>query len=204
MLNFIPQFSDAIQAAGMIPPNAIEADGELYRFSSNGKKGDDAGWYVLHGDGIPAGKFGNWRTSFAQNWRADIGRTLTPAEEAESRAKIAAAQAKREAEEIKRKANAKAKALSIWEKAEPAPGDHPYLARKGIKANGAKLHSDGRLVIPMRADGEIHSLQFIGSDGVKRFLTDGRGKGLLLQHGEPERRGGIVYCRRLCNRGNDL
>jgi putative DNA primase/helicase len=192
MLNFIPQFSDAIQAAGMIPPNAIEADGELYRFSSNGKKGDDAGWYVLHGDGIPAGKFGNWRTSFAQNWRADIGRTLTPAEEAESRAKIAAAQAKREAEEIKRKANAKAKALSIWEKAEPAPGDHPYLARKGIKANGAKLHSDGRLVIPMRADGEIHSLQFIGSDGVKRFLTDGRVKGCYFSMGNPN--GAAALC----------
>jgi putative DNA primase/helicase len=191
MLNPTQQFSDAIKAAGLIPPNAIEADGELYRFSSNGKKGDDAGWYVLHGDGIPAGTFGNWRTSFAQTWRADIGRTLTPAEEAAHRAKVDAMRAKREAEEIQSKADAKAKAISTWQKAEPAPGDHPYLKRKGIKANGAKLYK-GALVIPLRADGDIHSLQFIGAEGKKTFLTDGRVKGCYFSIGNPN--GAAALC----------
>jgi putative DNA primase/helicase len=191
MLNPTQQFSDAIKAAGLIPPDAIEADGELYRFSSNGKKGDDAGWYVLHGDGIPAGTFGNWRTSFAQTWRADIGRTLTPAEESEHRAKVAAAQAKREAEEIKSKADAKAKAISIWQKAETAPGDHPYLTRKGIKANGAKIYK-GALLIPLCADSEIQSLQFIGGEGKKTFLTDGRVKGCYFSMGNPK--GATALC----------
>ena len=58
MLNAIQQFRDAIQAAGLIPPDGIEADGKLRRFSSNGKKADDAGWYLLHDDGIPAGPSG--------------------------------------------------------------------------------------------------------------------------------------------------
>jgi putative DNA primase/helicase len=90
MREAIEQFREAIRAAGLTPPDEIEADGKLRRFASNGKKGDDAGWYLLHGDGIPAGSFGDWRAGFSQTWRADIGRALTPAEEAEHRAKVSA------------------------------------------------------------------------------------------------------------------
>ena len=60
MHDALEQFRDAIRGAGLIPPDAIEADGELHRFASNGQRGDDAGWYALHDDGIPAGSFGDW------------------------------------------------------------------------------------------------------------------------------------------------
>ena len=53
----------------------IEPDGKLRRFDGNGKRGDDSGWYVLHGDAVPAGCFGDWRTGLSQTWRADIGRS---------------------------------------------------------------------------------------------------------------------------------
>lgn len=182
MLDALSQFRDAIQAAGLTPPATIEADGRLRRFASNGRRGDAAGWYLLHGDGIPAGSFGDWRTGFSQAWRADTGRSLTPAEEATHRAKVEAMRREREAEEAKRKAEAKAKAAAIWQKAEPAPEDHPYLIRKGIKAHGARLHK-GALVIPMRTGGELHSLQFIGADGDKRFLTGGRVAGCYCSIG---------------------
>lgn len=184
MLDALSQFRDAIQAAGLTPPDTIEADGKLRRFASNGKRGDDAGWYLLHGDGIPAGGFGCWRDGLSQTWRADIGRTLTPAEEAAHRAKVEAMRRDREAEEAKRKAEAQAKAAAIWQKAEPAPENHPYLARKGIQPHGARLHK-GALVIPMRAGGELHSLQFIGADGDKRFLTGGRVAGCYFSIGNP-------------------
>lgn len=75
------QFRAAIAAVGLTPPSMVEADGKLHRFASNGKQGDDAGWYVLHGDGIPAGSFGDWRTGVSQTWQANLGRPLTPAEE---------------------------------------------------------------------------------------------------------------------------
>jgi putative DNA primase/helicase len=53
------QFSDAIRASGLPPPDSIIDDGKLHRFSSNGKRSDDAGWYVLFGGDIPAGKVRN-------------------------------------------------------------------------------------------------------------------------------------------------
>ena len=191
MLNPTQQFRDAIQSAGLIPPDDIEADGKLRRFSSNGKKADDAGWYLLHDDGIPAGSFGDWRTGIMQTWRADIGRTLTAGEEAAHRAKVEAMRRERESEEARRKSEAKAKAAAIWQKAEPAPGEHPYLIRKGIKASGAKLYNDA-LLIPMRDGGDIHSLQFIGPDGDKRFLTGGRVKGCYFSIGNPN--GAAALC----------
>ena len=67
-----------------------------HRFSSSGKRADDAGWYVLHSDTIPAGMFGDWRTGIKENWRADIGRALSPAEESAHRAKLKAMQRERE------------------------------------------------------------------------------------------------------------
>ena len=189
--NPIQQFRDAIQSAGLVPPSDIEPDGKLRRFSSNGKKADDAGWYLLHDDGIPAGSFGDWRTGIMQTWRADVGRTLTAGEEAAHRAKVEAMRREREAEGTRRKSEAKTKAAAIWQNAEAAPGEHPYLTRKGIKASGAKLYS-GALVIPMRDGADIHSLQFIGPDGDKRFLTGGRVKGCYFSIGNPN--GAAALC----------
>lgn len=58
MNDHIDNFRNAIEAAGIGAPNDIHDDGKLHRFSTNGKRGDDSGWYVLHGDGVPAGRFG--------------------------------------------------------------------------------------------------------------------------------------------------
>lgn len=190
MHNYVSQFREAIQAAGLTPPTEIEADGKLRRFSSNGVKSDDAGWYLLHGDGVPAGSFGDWRTGLSQTWRADIGRSLTPDEEAEHRAKADAMRREREAEDAKRKAEARDEARQIWAKAEPCP-EHPYLTRKRIEANGARLYK-GRLVIPMRDGSTLHSVQFIGSDGEKRFLTGGRVSGCYYSIGNPK--GAAALC----------
>lgn len=184
------QFREAILAAGLVPPDVIEPDGKLRRFASNGTHGDDAGWYALHDDGIPAGCFGDWRTGFSQTWRADIGRTLTPGEEAAHRAKVATMRREREAEEARRKTEARERANQIWAKAGPC-AEHPYLTRKGIKPNGARLYRDA-LLIPMRAGGELHSLQFIGTDGDKRFLTGGRVAGCYFSIGNPK--GAAALC----------
>ena len=181
----VEQFRDAIRSAGLEPPDMIEADGKLRRFASNGKRGDDAGWYILHGDGIPTGTFGDWRTGVKQTWRADIGREFTPAEEAAHRAKVEAMRRERDAEEDQRLDDAKGKALDIWSKARPAPDDYPYLTQKHVKAHGARLHNDA-LIIPIRDGSELHSLQFIDANGAKRFLTGGRVAGCYFSIGNPK------------------
>jgi len=179
------QFRNAIRAAGLNPPDVIEADGKLRRFPSNGKRHDDSGWYVLHGDGIPAGAFGDWRTGLSETWRTDIGRRLSPQEEAAHRARVETMRREREVDDAKRKAEAREKAAAIWHGAGAAPEDHTYLVKKAIKAHGVRVH-EGALVIPMRDGGELHSLQFIGPDGDKRFLTGGRVSGCYFPIGKPD------------------
>jgi putative DNA primase/helicase len=184
MTTIVEQFRDAIRGAGIEPPDVIESDGKLHRFSSNGKGGDDAGWYVLHDDGIPAGKFGDWRTSLVQSWRADIGRTLTSAEEAAHRSEVAGRRREREIDEARRRMEVRAKAAAIWGAAQPVE-DHPYLRTRGIKSHGLRVHQ-GALVIPVRDTALVlHSLQFIGPEGEKRFLTGGRVKGCYFGVGKP-------------------
>jgi putative DNA primase/helicase len=52
-------FREAMLADGIVPPPLIIADGTFRRYSTNGKHGDRAGFYVLHGDGVPSGYYGD-------------------------------------------------------------------------------------------------------------------------------------------------
>jgi putative DNA primase/helicase len=179
------QFRDAIRAAGLTPPDAINDDGELHRFASDGKRGNDAGWYVLHGDGVPAGIFGDWRTGLSQTWCADAGRKLSPAEAAALRDRADADKRKREAERERRQFEARGRAARIWHAATPARADHPYLVAKGIKSTHGIRQQGDHLVVPMRDGDELHSLQFISPDGGKKFLLGGRVAGCYFSIGVP-------------------
>lgn len=178
------KFREAIRAAGITPPDKIEADGQLHRFPTNGKGSDDAGWYVLHADNIPAGSFGCWRSHISETWRADLGRSLSPAEHTEHRQRIEEIRLQREAEEARRYVEAAKEAAKIWQNAPPAPETHEYLAKKRIGAHGARLDDHGRIVIPIYCPGgELSSLQFIEPDAAKRFLPGGQVKGCFFSLG---------------------
>lgn len=185
MREHIEQFRAAILSAGLTPPDVIEADGKLHRFTSNGKRNDDAGWYVFHGDNIPAGIYGDWRTGVRQNWRADIGRRLSSQEEAAHRIRIEEMRRVREADDAQRRAESREKAAAIWRSAVSASGDHPYLKGRGVRAHGLREY-EGVLVLPMRDGAELHSLQFIGPKGDKRFLAGGRVSGCYFPIGKPD------------------
>lgn len=194
MRDAIEQFRDAIRAAGLTPPDTINADGRLKRFPSNGKRGDDAGFYVLHLDGIPAGMFGDHRTGIQENWRADIGRKLTPDEREANRKRMAELKAQREAEEAKRRAAAARKAGELWKASAPAGVDHPYLVRKGVRpvetlreiaadelarvigyppqASGEPL--EGRVLLaPVKIGGKVSTVEMIDEAGRKSALAGG-------------------------------
>ncbi len=186
MSDVIAQFCDALQRRNIIPPEGIIGDGKLRRCDAEGRNGKDDAAYLLHLDGIPAGGFENHRDGLGwENWRVDMGRPLAFAEVEAHRAKVVAMQAEREADELRRRAEARERAAAIWEAAAPADDSHPYLARKGVRAHGLRLHK-GALVVPMRdTDGALHSLQFIAEDGTKRYLTGGRIGGCYFSIGKP-------------------
>ena len=167
------QIRDAMAVAGVTPPASIVLDGALHRFhtGSKGQPGHDKpGWYVFFGDGVPAGMFGDWRTGVAQSWRADVGRDLTAAEQ------MAVARRQREAREARdaRAAQAAETVDVIWSQAGPASDDHPYLARKRVKAHGLRITGDGRLMAPLfDGAGVLSSLQYIDADGGKLYHAGG-------------------------------
>jgi putative DNA primase/helicase len=184
------QFREVMRAAGLEPPDVIEP-GKLHRFPGIGKRnGNTAGWCKLFDDGL-GGSFGDWSSGFSENWQAKRDKPFSPAEREAFKRHVAEAQAQLDAERKTRQAEAAAKAAAIWNVAAPAPGDHPYLVRKGIEADGARLHN-GALLIPMREGGELHSLQFIGPDGDKRFLTGGRVAGCYFSIGSTQ--GAAALC----------
>src|ERR1051325_1401537 len=151
-INIESQLTDAIRAAGLNPPPSIYGDGQLHRFATNGKPRDLSGWYVLHTDGIPAGAFGDWRIGVSETWRADIGRQLTPAEEAAHRGKVEAIRRDLEAEEKRVHKDAAFNAITIWNKSTPTSHDHPYLQIKRVKPYGVRAY-DGALVVPIEDSG---------------------------------------------------
>ena len=190
------QIADAMQAVGITPPHPIQIDGKLHRFRAGtkgqGGHGDKTGWYVIYPDGIPAGKFGCWRAGIEQNWRAEIGRTLTPVEEMAHAKRLSEAKAARDAELAKSREVAANTVEQIWTQAMPASADHPYLARKGVQPHGARLTGDGRLVVPLYgADGALSSLQYISHDGGKLYHPGGATGGKFWQIGTTDEPGTI-------------
>ena len=173
----LEEFRSEISKAGISLPNEIIADERIHRFSSNGKTSDNAGWYVLFTDRIPAGAFGCWREDFKINWCSKDKATLTQSERSEFNKKMAEAKKLREHEEEINRTKARNKASKIWEQSTEAPTDHPYLLSKKVQPHGLKLSRD-KLVVPLYDQNQVlQSLQFIGYDGDKRFLSGGLTKG---------------------------
>ena len=173
------QLIDAMRAAGLEPPEEIHFDGKIHRFRSGTKgspgHGDKPGWYLVFGDGIPAGRFGCWRAGMEVTWRADIGRKLTQTEEMSHAKRLAEAKALRDAALERQHQVASDTVEKIWTGAQAAHPDHPYLAKKGIGVHGARATGDGRLVVPLYdADGTLATLQYIDHEGGKLYHPGGQ------------------------------
>jgi putative DNA primase/helicase len=165
------QLRDAMLASGLEPPDELLLDGKIHRFKSGTKGsgshgGDKPGWYLIFGDGVPAGRFGCWRAGVEVTWRAEVGRKLTATEEMAHARRINESKVLREAAQERQHQVASETVEKIWLSGVAAHPDHPYLKRKGIGAHGARVTGDGRLVVPwFSEDGELSSLQYIDHDG---------------------------------------
>lgn len=175
------QLLQAMNLEGLCP-DSIFLDGTIHRFTVDNSK--DAGWYIGYNDNIPAGSFGNWKTSEVYTWKANIGRELTTAERMAQSRLLAKIKEKREIELAKKHEIAKNNVEIIWENAGLASDEHPYLKRKGVKAHGLRITGDGRLIAPLfDKEGKISSIQYIDGKGQKQFQKDGTVKECFLTLG---------------------
>lgn len=173
------QLIDAMRAAGLEPPEEIHFDGKIHRFRSGTKgspgHGDKPGWYLVFGDGIPAGRFGCWRAGMEITWRADVGRKLTEFEEMAHARRINESKVLREAAQERQHQVASETVEKIWLSGVAAHPDHPYLKRKGIQTHGVRTTGDGRLMVPLYdADGTLSTLQYIDDQGGKLYHPGGQ------------------------------
>ena len=165
-------FRAAMNAAGIEHVGQIYADGKLHRF----KAGEDHtrnSWYVLHAGPPAAGAFGCWRRDFKKTWCERDG-SLSQGERIKVRRRWQ--EAEREHERTKTQRQKKARRIAEWILARAKPvTTHTYLNAKQVQSYGDLREYRRSLAVPLcDLKGELHSLQFIGTDGTKKFLSGGR------------------------------
>ncbi|AJI54041.1 toprim domain-containing protein [Francisella philomiragia] len=152
--------------------------GEITRFRDPFKSKDNRDIWATQID---------WNTYIMGNWSTgekvviSEEKTISYAEKAEYAYRSLVAE--QEAENKKKDVATKVK--TIFEMADDASNDHPYLLRKGIDPVDIKQIND-MLIIPIYSIGdivpadELQSIQFIYPDGSKRFAKGGISKGYML------------------------
>jgi putative DNA primase/helicase len=167
----INQFRDAIAAAGLTPPDAIEP-GKWIKFPGYQKSAKNrAAWCILFDD-LRGGVFGDYSSGMQTNWSATNGHAPTPAERETHRARIKAMQALRESEQVQRHQSAAVQAATRWQAAIHCAG-HQYTTTKGVQPHAIKQDGDN-LLIPMRdTAGKLHSLQTIPRTATNGFYLAG-------------------------------
>lgn len=116
-----------------ILPQRIQS-GRWHRFSTNGRRGDTAGWCMLFPD-MRAGVFGCYRAGVSDVWSARGREAMTPSERAELRQQVQQAQAERTAEQRQRWAINAERISALWAECVPLVQGDPvgqYLKRRGI------------------------------------------------------------------------
>ena len=140
-------------------------------------------------------------------WTTPRRYPLTPSEQARIERETIEAQRAREAcnrsaanELALSQAAAAKRAAAIWDACVTESGSHTYLQAKKIGPHGAKrgLCDDAEhapLVVPMRdIEGMLWSLQFIATNGEKRFMAGGRVTGCYFALSEPMDAERFIIC----------
>jgi len=189
-------FRRVLESAGLAP-GEIVIDGALHRCPTTDKPHGKDGAYIAHADAPASIWWQNWRTGHADTWTAKGQDKLTKAEREALTRRMTETRKAREAEQARVHAEAAAKAQAIYAAAAACEA-HPYLTTKQVKAvPGLKLHK-GALVVPVHDEGgKVVSLQFIGEDGTKRFLTDGRKRGCFFSIGGKDTTKPLLICEGL-------
>ena len=156
----------------IVPPDYIPV-GKIVHCRIEGKpRGNRSGRIFLRADGS------GWLVNFCdgegiEHFQPD--RRFDATDYYARRQQIEAERTRREAAQQRQYEEAANRAQRLYNAAEPAMDDHPYLLQKGVWSHHGLRQWKGRLVVPvLDSKGKIQSLQFISPDGSKRFLSGGR------------------------------
>lgn len=147
----------------------LRSDGRVHRCPTLDKPRHRNGAYRFTGD---------W--GWVQNWAQHAQPVLWRADGAPAEVVKIDLEALRRQERERREKAARTAAEVV---ARCRYDNHPYLDRKGFKDEQALVDFDGRMVVPMRdvgAYGRVNSVQWISSDGEKKFLPGGAAKGSVF------------------------
>src|SRR6201987_2344726 len=151
-------------------------DGRPHRMATlDDDRGEKSMFYIAHSDGRPAGYAKNNRTGEEQRWKASA---VTMTRE-QFTAIVPGKVAEREADRMALYERT-AERLSAHIEAYPALSpDHDYLKAKRISSEPGVFETPrGSMAIPaFDADGKLWSVQYVNSDGSKRFARESRKEG---------------------------
>lgn len=183
------EFAEALRENGLILDGPPTMDGKWHRVAVEGdRKGQKSGSYRGFLEGLPAGNITNYKSGQDPVKWVATGTKVDPKELEQSRAEAAARKAAQE-QELRAQYRAVAKrAYGIFQNAEPAPSNHPYLQNKQVPAGDLRIDQSGNLLMPMANDkGFVENIQTIHPDGTKMFLKDGKKRGLMhVIEGDPK------------------
>jgi len=168
-------------ANGYDLPKDFPMDGKPFRFSVNGSKEKDGYLqYFTNSSGVHVCLYGDWKTrppEVAFKWCNRDKTEMTPTEQIALEKEILEAQARAEKQRAEEQTATAKKAQRIWDKAKSADPKHPHLIKKIIKPKGLKQLGKALVCRVQSPDGILTSLQFIGPNGTKRFLRNGKTSG---------------------------
>ena len=168
----------AMANAGLPYSETLIADSKFRRFGIDGDKNKKPCWYILHifPNGLVYGAFGCWKRGIYETWCNGGTKSLSNQEKILIKQK----QEQLEKERQKLQIEAKENANYAWKRAQQNLVEHPYLSCKQVKSYGLRSYK-GALLIPLyNENNELCSLQFITSDGTKRFKKNALMKGCFF------------------------
>lgn len=167
---------------------SLEMDGQIKRYRVYGdKKSEKTGAYLISIEGYPHGWCQNWREGKPVFWafnrtNSTIEKILTndAVKQLIEKSKAHQAEMKSQLQRLQLEASEKARILFETLQESAQDSRHKYLIAKKIYSYGLKLQ-DNRLVVPLYdIDDNFKSIQWINSDGTKRFFTDAPVKGAFF------------------------
>lgn len=178
------EFYNFMRGAGIETTAPIIGNGRIQRAHVEGdKRGSKNLSYQLHVDGVANGWFEHFSTGTRQHWKAD--KPTAPPTAAE-KAQFETNKRAREREQVQKYQQAAIIAAKLWQQAAKVtnPHQHPYLLKKRITGDYARILA-GDLLIPVYSENrELSTLQFIDQQGGKRFLTGGKKAGCFAVIGK--------------------